>query len=119
MSSLAFTAGTLLSLLVSVVIVALPIKIGAHLVTAERRGILWCFLAAIIGVMAGNVAAVIIGGLVGGTLAAAIGFVLGIRFILGTSVIGALCVSLVAVGVTILCMALLFRHSVPAGGIAT
>ena len=119
MGSLAFTAGTLLSLLISVVVVALPIKIGAHLVTAERRGILWCVLAAIIGVMAGTLAAVIFGGLMGGTLAAAAGFVLAIRFMLGTTVLGALCVALVALGVTLLCMILLLRHGAPAGGIPT
>lgn len=104
------TAASLISLVILVVIVALPIKVGAHLVGAERRGILWCFLAAVIGVMAGNLAAVLFGGLIGGSLAAALGFILGIRFILGTTLLGAVGVALVALGVALLAAALLSRH---------
>ena len=68
MSAAQFSAGllgTLAILLALIVLVAIPIKVGAHLADAKRKGILWCGLAAVIGVVAGELAARLFGGYIG------------------------------------------------------
>ncbi len=92
----------LLALLVLVLLVAIPIKIGAHLADARRTGILWCALAAIVGVLAGHLAARLLGGYIGGSLAAFVGFIVAIRYLLGTSFAGALGLTIIAVLVQLL-----------------
>ena len=90
--------GTLAILLALIILVAIPIKVGAHLADAKRKGILWCGLAAVIGVVAGELAA----RLIGGPLAAFLGFIIAIRYLLGTSVAGALGLTIIAVVVSLL-----------------
>jgi hypothetical protein len=105
MSAAQFSAGllgTLAILLALIILVAIPIKVGAHLADAKRKGILWCGLAAVIGVVAGELAARLIGGYIGGPLAAFLGFIIAIRFLLGTSVAGALGLTIIAVVVSLL-----------------
>ena len=102
MLSFSFADGLEVSLLVLVVAVALPLKIGAHFADAKRKGLLWCALAAFVGLMAGHVASAILGGAMGGPLAATIGFVLAIRYMLGTSLAGALGLTIIALGVCVL-----------------
>jgi len=104
----------LLALLVLVLLVALPIKIGAHLADAHRKGILWCALAAVVGVLAGHLAARLFGGYIGGSLAAFAGFVVAIRYLLGTSFAGALGLTIIAVLVQ-LAGILLLAHFWPGG----
>ena len=99
MLSFSFAGGLLISLLVLVVVVALPLKIGAHFADAKRKGLLWCALAAFVGLMAGHLASAVLGGAMGGPLAAAIGFVIAIRYMLGTSLAGALGLTIIALGV--------------------
>ena len=92
----------LLSILMLVLVVALPLKIGAHFADAKRTGVFWCLLAAFVGVFIGNVAAYYFGGAIGSPLAAAIGFVVAIRFMLGTTFAGAIGLTIIAVGVFVL-----------------
>ena len=99
MLSFSFAGGLLISLLVLVVVVALPLKIGAHFADGKRKGLLWCALAAFVGLMAGHLASAVPGGAMGGPLAAAIGFVIAIRYMLGTSLAGALGLTIIALGV--------------------
>jgi hypothetical protein len=94
--------GTLAILLALIILVAIPIKVGAHLADAKRKGILWCGLAAVIGVVAGELAARLIGGYIGGPLSAFLGFIIAIRYLLGTSVAGALGLTIIAVVVSLL-----------------
>jgi hypothetical protein len=105
MSAAQFSAGllgTLGILLGLIILVAIPIKVGAHLADAKRKGILWCGLAAVIGVVAGELAARLFGGYIGGPLAAFLGFIIAIRYLLGTSVAGALGLTIIAVIVSLL-----------------
>ena len=99
MSAAQFSAGllgTLAILLALIILVAIPIKVGAHLADAKRKGILWCGLAAVIGVVAGELAARLFGGYIGGPLAAFLGFIIAIRYLLGTSIAGALGLTIIA-----------------------
>jgi energy-converting hydrogenase Eha subunit B len=96
------TAEWLLALLLLVLLVAIPIKVGAHLADARRKGILWCALAAIAGVIAGHLAARLFGGFIGGSLAAFIGYIVAIRYLLGTSLAGALGLTIIAFIVSLL-----------------
>ncbi|HXN10609.1 MAG TPA: hypothetical protein VN859_05155, partial [Steroidobacteraceae bacterium] len=73
-----------LALLLLAMFVAIPIKIGALLADARRTGFIWCGLSAIVGVLAGEIAARLFGGYVGGPVAAFLGFVIAIRLLLGT-----------------------------------
>jgi hypothetical protein len=101
-TALGISAALLLPLLALVVLVAIPIKIGAHLADARRKGILWCALAAVVGVLAGHLAARLFGGYIGGSLAAFLGFIIAIRYLLGTTVAGALGLTIIALGVAFL-----------------
>jgi hypothetical protein len=94
--------GTLALLLALIILVAIPLKVGAHLADAKRKGILWCGLAAVIGVMAGELAARLIGGYIGGPLAAFLGFIIAIRYLLGTTLAGALGLTIIALVVALL-----------------
>jgi hypothetical protein len=105
MSAAQFSAGllgTLAILLALIILVAIPIRVGAHLADAKRKGILWCGLAAVIGVVAGELAARLLGGYIGGPLAAFLGFIVAIRYLLGTSLAGALGLTIIAVVVSLL-----------------
>jgi hypothetical protein len=96
------TLALLLAVLALIVMVAVPIKVGAHLAQAKRRGILWCALAAVVGLLAGHLAARLVGGYIGSALAAFLGFIIAIRYLLGTSVAGALGLTIIALGVSLL-----------------
>jgi hypothetical protein len=96
-----FSVGLLLTLATLILVVAIPIKLGAHLADARRTGIFWCLLAAVVGVVAGQLAARLIGGIIGGPLAAFLGFIVAIRYLLGTSLAGALGLTLIALTVSL------------------
>ena len=102
MTVVSVTANWLLALLVLVLLVAIPIKVGAHLAEARRKGILWCALAAIVGVCAGHLTARLVGGYIGGSLAAFVGYIVAIRYLLGTSFAGALGLTIIAFIVSVL-----------------
>ena len=102
MSGVGISVGLLGTLLLLIVLVAIPIKVGAHLADAQRKGILWCALAAVVGVLAGQLAAHLVGGYIGGPLAAFLGFIIAIRYLLGTSMAGALGLTIIAVVVSLL-----------------
>ena len=101
MVSFNFAGGLLLSLLVLVVVVALPLTLGAHFADAKRKGLLWCALAAFVGLLAGHLASAVFGGVIGGPFAAAIGFVIAIRFMLGTSLAAAIGLTIIALGISL------------------
>src|SRR5208282_2470020 len=82
--------------------VAIPIKIGAYMADAKRTGFFWCGLSAIIGVFAGELAALLFGGYIGAPVAAFLGFVFAIRMLLGTSLAGALGLTIIAFVVSLL-----------------
>jgi hypothetical protein len=96
-----FSGGPLASTIVLMALVTIPIKVGAVMADAKRTGLGWCALAAIIGIVSGAIASAIAGGSIGGPLAAALGFVLAIRFALGTSFFGAIGLTIIALGVSI------------------
>ena len=123
MMVLAFSAGllmTLLALLMLVVLVAIPIKVGVHFANARHKGIFWCALAAVVGVLAGELTARLFGGYIGSSLAAFLGFIIAIRYLLGTTMVGALGVTIIAFGVSLLGAWALahfwFTPTVPSGG---
>jgi hypothetical protein len=91
-----FSGGLLLSLLALTVLVALPMKVGARLVHAKYTGLIRCGFAAFVGLLGGFLASVFLGGLIGGFLACALGYVLAIRAMLGTTVLGAIGMTLIA-----------------------
>ncbi|HEY5020751.1 MAG TPA: hypothetical protein VII17_07005, partial [Steroidobacteraceae bacterium] len=101
MTALGFSAGLVLALLILVVLVAIPIKVGAHLAHARRNGIFWCALAAVAGVLAGDLAARLFGGYIGGPLASFLGFIVAIRYLLGTTLAGALGLTIIAFAVSL------------------
>jgi hypothetical protein len=102
MVSFSFAGGLLVALAVLIVLVALPLKVGAHLADAKHTGLLWCALAAFVGLMSGHLASVLFGGAIGGPLAAAIGFVVAIRYVLGTNLAGAIGLTIIALLVCLL-----------------
>jgi hypothetical protein len=120
MTALGLSASLLLALLMLVVLVAIPIKVGAHLAGAQRKGIVWCALAAVVGVLAGDLAAHLLGGYLGGSLAAFLGFIIAIRYLLGTSIAGALGLTIIAFTVSLLGVWALahfsFAPATPSGG---
>ena len=97
-----FSGGLLFSLLALTVLVALPMKIGAHLVHAKYTGLIRCGFAAFVGLLGGLLAALFFGGLIGGFLACALGYLLAIRAMLGTSFLGAVGLTLIAMLVSAL-----------------
>lgn len=117
-----WSGGLLASLLVLIVMVALPLKIGAHFASARRTGLLWCLLSAFVGMLAGSLATIFFGGAIGAPLAAALGFILAIRFMLGTSVAGAIGLTVIAMLISILGLWVLAHfgaiHAPTEGGIA-
>jgi hypothetical protein len=88
-------------LILLAVLLILPIKAGAHFADAKRTGVIWCAATAAIGILAGAVVSRILGGSLGGPLAAFIGFVVAIRYMLGTTLMGALGLTIVATGLSI------------------
>ena len=101
MVSFSSVGGLLISLLVLVVVVGVPLKVGAHFADAKRKGLLWCALAAFVGLIAGHLASLVFGGFIGGPLAAAIGFVVAIRYMLGTSLAAAVGLTVIAVFISL------------------
>ena len=96
-----FYGGPLLGLIVLTVVVALPMKIGARLVNAKYTGIIRCGFAAFVGLLGGVLASAILGGLIGPALGFALGYLLAIRAMLGTTVLGALALTVVAVPISL------------------
>jgi hypothetical protein len=92
-----FYGGPLLGLIVLTVVVALPMKIGARLVNAKYTGIIRCGFAAFVGLLGGVLASAILGGLIGPALGFALGYLLAIRAMLGTTILGAVALTVVAV----------------------
>lgn len=90
-----------------VLIAVVPIRVGANWVGANKTDLLSCGIAAIVGVIAGAVASSLFGSAMGGPLAGFLGFIVAIRFILGTSLGGAFMLSIIAAGVSFLAMAFL------------
>ena len=112
MLSFSFAGGLLVALLVLMVVVALPLKIGAHLADAKRKGLIWCALTALVGLLAGHLASAVFGGIIGGPLAAAIGYIVAIRFMLGTNLAGAIGLTIIALAVCLLGIWALTRFGV-------
>lgn len=94
--------GVLFGLLILTVVVALPMKIGARLVKAKYTGIIRCGFAAFVGLLGGVLAAAILGGLIGPALGFALGYLLAIRAMLGTTILGAIALTVVAVLISLL-----------------
>ena len=90
------------AILIMILVVAVPIKAGAHWVDAKKTDILSCAIAAVVGVVASHLASTYLGATIGGPVAGFLGFILAIRFVLGTSFGGAIILSIVAIGVSIL-----------------
>jgi hypothetical protein len=85
-----------LGLILLTVLVAIPVKIGAHVVKAKYTGLVRCGFAAFVGLLGVALVALFLGGLIGGSLACALGFLLTIRAMLGTSFLGSIALSLIA-----------------------
>jgi len=91
-----------LGLILLTVLVAIPMKIGAHVVKAKYTGLIRCGFATFVGLLGGALVSLFLGGLIGGSLACALGFLLAIRAILGTSFLGSIGLSLIAFTVSAL-----------------
>jgi hypothetical protein len=102
-----FAGGLILGTLFLTVVVALPMKLGAKMVDAKRSGIIWCGFAAFVGLFAGIFASAIFGGAIGSSLASALGFAVAIRFMLGTTFLGAIGLMLIAMVLSFFGFALL------------
>jgi hypothetical protein len=111
-----FSGGVLLSLLMMTVLIALPVKIAALFADAKRTGILWCFGAVAVGLVIGSVTSFLVGGYIGGPLAGFLGFVMGMRLMLGTSFAAALGLSIIAFGLSLAGFALLVKLGVIVAG---
>ncbi len=96
------SGGLLFGLVVLTVLVALPMKIGAGLVKAQHTGLIRCGFAAFVGLLGAGLAMLFLGGLIGGFLAGALGFLLAIRAMLGTSFLGAIALTVIALVVSAL-----------------
>ena len=97
------STSTVIPLLILAVLIAfLTLKAGAHLADAKRTGIIWCAASGVIGIASGYLFGSLLGGAMGGPFASFIGFVIAIRFMLGTSLVGALGLTIVATGVTVI-----------------
>src|SRR5579883_447278 len=107
-----FNGGILLGLLALTLLVALPIKVGAHLVAARETGLIRCGFTAFVALLGGLLAAALLGGLIGGTLAWLLGFFLSIRMMLGTTFLGAIGLTVVATLVSLAGLWLLSRFGV-------
>lgn len=94
--------GLLFGLVVLTVVVALPMKIGARLVNAKYTGIIRCGFAAFVGLLGGVLVATLLGGLIGPLLGFALGYLLAIRAMLGTTLLGAIGLTVVAVLISML-----------------
>ena len=114
--SYSFYGGPLLGLLVLTVVVALPMKIGARLVNAKYTGIIRCGFAAFVGLLGGVLASAILGGLIGPALGFALGYLLAIRAMLGTTVLGAIALTVVAVLISLVGCWLLARLGIFVAG---
>ncbi len=97
-----FSGGLILSLLFLTVVLALPVKLAAHFAGATRTGLAWCGAAVAVGLLVGYIASAIFGGLLGGPLVGFIGFVLGIRLMLGTTFVAAVGLSVIALVLSLL-----------------
>jgi hypothetical protein len=110
-----YSGGVILSLVVLTVVVALPMKIAARMVSARHTGIIRCGFAAFVGVLGGFLAAVALGGLIGVALGFAVGYLLAIRAMLGTSFLGAIALTVVAMLISIVGFWLLAKLGVIVG----
>jgi hypothetical protein len=99
--SLSFSGDLILFTVVLMVLVTFPIKAGAHLAGARETGVVRCGVAALIGIVAGYVASVLIGDALGGAVAACLAFIISIKVVLGTTLFGAVGVTIVAMLVSI------------------
>jgi hypothetical protein len=113
------SGGLLLWILVVTLVVALPVKLAAKFADAQRTGLLWCGGAVAVGLIVGYVASALFGGLIGGPLAGFLGFVLGIRLMLGTGYVAAIGLSVVAFGLSLAAIMLLPRLGLIASGDAS
>ena len=91
-----FSGGLVLAWLFLIVAIALPVKLAAQLAGASRTGLGWCGASVAVGLAAGFIASKLFGGFIGGPLASFLGFGLGLRFMLGTTFLGALGLSVIA-----------------------
>jgi hypothetical protein len=89
-----------LGLILLTVLVAIPMKVGAHVVRAKYTGLIRCGFAAFVGLLGGALVSLFLGGLIGGSLACALGFLLAIRAMLGTTFLGSIGLTVVAFAVS-------------------
>lgn len=102
-----YSGGLLVTLLSLTLVIALPVKIAAHFAQATRTGFLWCITAVALGVGMGYLASLLFGGVLGAPLVGYLGFVFGIRLVLGTSFVAAIGLSVVAFVLALLGISLL------------
>ncbi|MGA2342184.1 MAG: hypothetical protein ABSG29_03260 [Steroidobacteraceae bacterium] len=108
-----------LGLLILTLVVAIPMKVGAHLVSAQHTGIIRCGFAAFVGLLGGVLASLIFGGIIGPSLAWILGFILAIRTMLGTTFLGAIGLMLMAWLVSLLGFWLLVKFGLFLAGPVT
>jgi hypothetical protein len=121
--SYSFSGGLVLSLVFLTVVLALPVKLAAHFAGAARTGLAWCGASVGVGLLVGYVASALLGGLLGGPFVGFLGFVLGIRLMLGTTFAAALGLSVIAFVLSLLGLSLLAHAgligSAPTTGVST
>lgn len=102
-----FSGGTILALVFLTLVIALPMKLAAHFAGAARTGLAWCGAAVGVGLVSGAIASWLVGGVIGGPLAAFLGFVVGVRLMLGTNMVAAVGISVIAFGLSLLGLSIL------------
>ena len=90
------------AVVVMVIMVVLPIKAGAHMVSAKNTNFGACVIASIVGVFSAILVSALVPSEFGASIAGFLGFLLSIRYVLGTTFIGSIVLSIVAVGVALL-----------------
>jgi hypothetical protein len=118
-----FSGGLVASLIFLSVVLALPVKLAAHFAGATRTGLAWCGASVAIGLLLGYIASAIFGGLLGGPLVGLLGFVFGIRLMLGTTFAAALGLSIIALVLSLLGLSILahigFITAAPPASVST
>lgn len=92
-----FEAEGITAIFAMIAIVVLPIKAGAHMVGARNTNFGACVVASIVGIVSAALASSLIGGSIGSAAAGFLGFIFAIRYVLGTTLIGSVVLSIVAV----------------------
>ena len=102
-----FSGSILLTTIVVMAVITAPVKFAADLANAKNSSFASAALAVLVGIVFTVVGVNLVGDKLGGFLAGVIGFALAIRLVMKTSLVGAVGVLIVAVGLSMAAVAVL------------